>query len=845
MFTDLRRDVMYGLRMLRKNAGVTTIAALSLALGIGANTAIFTVLRPVLLSRLPVKNPQQLVLLTNPNEHGRQIGFGDGNRDLLTYPEFQYLSAQNKVFEGMLAADSYGFKSQVAINSAETGSIAQGCMVSGSYFSALGVNPILGRVFTEEVDKLRDANPIAVISYGFWKGRFGGDPSVIGKKLRILSTTYDVIGVTPPHFFGETVGASTDIWIPLTMQSEIFPGSDYLSTETNPFTKREWLQVIGRLRPGGSVAQAQASVNVLFQQYLESQTSSMSVKDRQTFLNQRIALQDGSHGTSTLRAGFGEPLVILMVVVSLVLLIACANVANLLLARGEARRREIAIRVAMGASGSRLFRQVLTESILLAGIGGVLGLALSQWADAGLLRLVSGTNTPIPLDVNPDAGILGFTFGVSVLTGILFGLAPALRASRAQIGGVLKGSARGVIGGASRNARMPIGKVLVAGQASLALLLLVVAGLFLQSFRKLTDVPLGYDRDHLMVFYLNPTIYGYKGATRNQLYKDILARISTIPGVRSVSLSENGLLKGNDSNSPITIEGFTPSNGQEMDANWDHAGPNYFATTGIPIVMGRDIAPEDGISGQRVGVINQTFARYYFGNANPLGKRVSVMSHSEHADFVIVGVAGDAKYHTVRETPARRFYVPYFNPIEEVRNANVEVRTAGEFGGLPMLIRQAVKQAGPNLPTAEVSTMRELLDSSLTTENLVAKLSGAFGGLAIVLSCIGIYGVMAYAVAGRTNEMGIRMALGAQPGSVLFMIMREALLVTLIGAAVGTAGALAATRFLSTLLFGLSPHDPVTLAGAAILLLMIAALAAAIPAWRASRTDPIVALRYE
>src|SRR5208282_1765837 len=506
------QDLRYGIRMLVKNPAFTAIATLTLALGIGANTAIFTVVNSVLLSSLPVKDPQQLVFLTDPNSQGMNVGSQDGDRDMLTYPEFQDLSARNQVFSGLLAADSNVQKLPVSVDEASQpgqGAPAFVSMVSGSYFPVLGVNPILGHAFDAGVDNARDANPVAVISYSFWQGRLGSSSSVLSRKIRIRDTSYDVIGVMPAHFFGLTVGFAPDVWVPLTMQAEIVPGRDYLSTEKEPVEKTEWLQVIGRRKPGVTVEQAKASINVSFQNYLQSQIGSrMSDKDRRNFLNQHLAVTNGSHGASTLREQFGQPLLILMGVVGLVLLIACANVANLLLARAASREKEIAVRISLGAGRSRLFRQLLTESILLAAVGGAIGLIFAQWADSVLLGLVSQRGRTIPLDIHPDAKILGFTLAVSLLTGILFGLAPAFRAARVDLNSILKANSRGVVGGSG--GRFSVGKILIVAQVALSLLLLVIAGLFVHSFQKLADVQLGYDREHLMIFGLSPIEYGYK-----------------------------------------------------------------------------------------------------------------------------------------------------------------------------------------------------------------------------------------------------------------------------------------------------------------------------------------------
>ncbi|MGB0034826.1 MAG: ABC transporter permease [Candidatus Acidiferrales bacterium] len=849
MMQTLLQDIRYGIRILIKNPGFTIVAVLTLALGIGANTAIFTMVNSVLLSSLPVKDPSQLVALTDPDSHGMSVGSQDGDRALLTYAEFQAMSERNHAFSGVLALES----GQQKINVATEGQTDEGApasinMVSGSYFSVLGVNPILGRAFTTEVDKVRDANPVAVISYRFWQSRFGADKAILGRKIRIRSTSFDIVGVAPPQFQGITVGFAPDIWVPLTMQAELFPGEDFLSVEKNPVEKTEWLQVLARRKPGVTLAQAKADAEVTFQQYLESQIGTgITPEDKREFLNQHIALVDGSHGTSSLHERFGKPLVILMGVVGLVLLIACANVANLLLARAASRQKEIAVRVSLGAGPGRLFRQLLTESLLLSGIGGAIGLLLAQWADALLLQLVSRDPSPVPLDVHPDTRILGFTLGVSLLTGILFGLAPAIRAARVDLNTALKGTSKGVVGGAARGGRLPLGKILVVAQVALSLVLLIVAGLFVHSFAKLTQVQLGFDHDHLLLFAVDAVTAGYKGPAAAQLYKDLAARIEAVPGVRAVSFSHNGLFSGSESSDEISIEAYTPKSGQKMNARFDHVGPNYFSTVGIPVLVGREIGPQDEGSGQRVGLINQTMARYYFGDESPLGRRIWDMFPTTHTDFVVVGVVADAKYNSLSEVTPRRFYLPTFQPLDEgeTRFAKFEVRAAGDPYTIAASVRQVVKQTAATLPPIEMETMDELVSQSLTSDRMITKLSGFFGALAALLACIGIYGIMGYAVAGRTNEIGIRMALGAQSGNVLWLVLRESLLLVGVGVAIGLPAVIGAAKLISSLLFGLTPADPVALVLATLLMFAVAALAGYIPARRASRIDPMVALRYE
>ncbi|MGH9410307.1 MAG: FtsX-like permease family protein, partial [Vicinamibacterales bacterium] len=543
---------------------------------------------------------------------------------------------------------------------------------------------------------------------------------------------------------------------------------------------------------------------------------------------------------------FGKPLQILMAVVGLILLIACANIANILLARAAARQREISLRVALGAGARRLVRQVLTESVLLAAIGGAVGLLLAHWANTALLRMASSSSDQIRLDLHPDARILAFTLGVSLLTGVLFGLAPAFHATRVDLNSVLKGTSRSVAGTTARSGRVPAGKVLVIAQVALSLLLLVVAGLFVRSFRNLSATQLGYDRDHLLEFSVNPLSYGYTRAEIPALDKDILQRVAAIPGIRRASLTDNALMSGRDSTSHVAIKGRQPLSGDAALAHWDMVGPGFFSTAGIPILKGREITERDGGDTQRVGVINETMARTFFPNSDPIGQRALVHTTAGDAPFVIVGVARDSKQHTARDKAFPRFYVPFFNPIEDdTVAATILVRTAGEPSSFSSAIRETVGQAAPNLPRVSIETIDQRLSDSLVTDRMIAQLSGAFGMLAVILVCIGLYGIMAYATAGRTNEIGIRLALGAQRSGILWLVLRESLLLVLIGAAIGVPLVFGAGKWIATLLFGLQPVDALTLASAVGVMFVVGVFASYIPASRAMRVDPMVALRSE
>jgi predicted permease len=841
----LLQDLRFAFRALVKNPGFSAIAILTLALGIGANTALFSVVNAVMMRPLPVQSPQQLAILTNPETSGMANGTSDGERGMFTYHEFEGVRDQNQVFSGILTFSSQSYSAPVSLGSSSDATPANVSMVSGGYFPTLGVDPMLGHTFGVEADKGRNAHPIAVVSYGYWDRKLARDPSAVGRKIHIRNMVFEVGGVMPPDFVGLMVGESPDIWIPLMMQDAIFPVRDLLTQKPGSITKTMFLHVVGRLKPGVTLGQANTSINITFKQVLADEAASIpDKKERDAVTNSYLVVRDGSRGLSTLRGAYAQPLEVLMGLVGLLLLLACANVANLLLSRASARQRELAVRVALGAGRGRLIRQLLTESVLLASLGAVVGLLLAKWGDNLLLRMVSSGPTTVPLDVHLDLRVLVFAIAATLLTGILFGLAPALRSTRVDLNQVLRGASRSISGGGSGSGRMPLGKVLVAVQVAISLLLLVSAGLFVRSLQKLTAVPLGYDTSHLLMFRLVPATSGYKPAATGPLFQQLLAKFSTAPGVSGVTLSENGLFFGSDSGDEISIVGFTPKNGQKMDASWDQVGPNYFSTVGIPVLMGRDVQPRDS-TGSKVCWINQTMAKYYFGTESPIGRHIRDEYPEDRQDLEIVGVVADAKYNSLRGKTERRFYAPFFNPVELSTQAAFFVRYTGESAPVVSSLRELVRQTDSTLDPLAIHTIPEQIDARLVRDRLTARLSTFFGLLALMLACIGLYGVLSYTVSQRTSELGIRMALGAQRGNVLWLILREALTVTIIGAAVGLATALAATKVLASMLFGLTARDPITLIGAAIILLAVATLAATLPAWRASRTDPMTALRYE
>ena len=850
---NLWQDLRFAVRILTKDLGVSLVAILTLALGIGANTAIFSVLDSVLLRSLPVSHPEELVALSDPDEHGSSFGSEGGERSLLAYSEFEYFRDHNEVFSGVFAADSNLPELEVTIPDSSSGSgvqkeSARVRLVSGDYFATLGVTPAAGRFFTREVDRARGGSPMVVLSYAFWKQRFGLDPLALGKTIQIHQTSFQIVGVTPPGFFGETVGTFPDLWIPMMMQDSIYPGRDLLTAANDLTNMHIWLQVIARLKPEVSPEKAKASINVVFKGLLESKVgTSISANERRESLDQRINVRRAAQGSSVLRAHFGQPLKVLMSLVGLVLLIACANVANLLLARGAARQREFAMRIAIGAGRARLIRQLLTESLLLALSGAAAGLLLAHWADVLLLRMVSGAASGPPsihLDLQPDARMLAFTVGVTLLTTILFGLIPSLHSTRLDLTPILKSTSTGASGQASHGG-FPAGKVLVITQVAVSVMLLVSAGLFVRSLSKLGEVKLGYRRENLILFRVDGAPGGYKGDAIPRLQMDLLARISAIPGLHGATVSKDGLFSHSESGDPIAVEGYTPRADEEMHSRMDHIGPGYFSTLGIPILMGREIEAQDGPGGIRAAVINQTFAHRFFPHTNPIGKHVRDTYSGNPAEMVVVGVAADAKYNNLREKAEPRIYAPLANPMWENPAAVYEVRTYANPQAVAAALRQVVHETAPTLPAIQIHTMSELVDDSLQTDRFIEKLTTGFSLLALLLAAIGLYGLMAYSVARRTRDIGIRLALGAEPRNVLWQVLRETLLLVIIGITIGVPLALGGTHLVRSMLFGLGFADPVAILFAATLLTIVAALAGFLPAWRASQVDPMVVLRYE
>ncbi|MBZ5591648.1 MAG: ABC transporter permease [Acidobacteriia bacterium] len=843
MTQNLLKDLRHAARALWQNPGFTAVAVLSLALGIGVNTAIFSLIDTLLLKTLPVEDPGRLVMISDPSAAGVNIGTQGGERSLFTCDEFARMRERNQVFTGMLAAESNAGRENVSINGGSLEEL-RARLVSENYFSALGVKPLAGRTFTGEDEKGPGSDPYAVISYAYWKKRFGLDASVLGKTIQIHEAFLTVIGVMPPGFFGETVGDAPDAWLPMMMEPAVKPGRDWLHDDPSKAERVEWLLVAGRLKPGVSEKQAESSLNVLFQQVVhETAGSNLPPERLRQLAGQKIKIRPGDKGASPLRDDFNEPLLVLMAVVVLVLLIACANVANLLLARSAARQREIGIRLAIGASRGRLIRQLLTESFVLALIGGAVGVLFAFWTSDMLLRMVASGENPVPLDIHPDWRILAFTAGLAMLTGLVFGLAPAFRGTRVDVSSALKENARGVIGS---GARISMGKALVISQVAISLVLLIGAGLFLRTLENLRRVDLGYARERLLLVHVDALAAGYQKEQRAAVFQNLLERFRSMPGVRGATLSENGLFSGNESGDQISVEGYKPQKRGDDHVRWDQIGPNYFSTIGIPLLLGREIGPQDVGTSARVCVINEAMARFYFAGQNPIGKHITNEFPDTRFTFQIVGVSKDDRDHQLRGEISRRFYIPFFQGMAGVpEEGNFEIRTFADPSSLIRTIRQQVEQVDRSLPILSASPLGELLDQRLTQERLLAQLCVFFGALALVLASVGLYGVLSYSIARRTNEIGIRMALGAQQRTVLGMVLRETSVVVVIGIAVGVPVALGLTRFVSSKLYGLKATDPLTIVGASLILAAVAMFAGYLPARRAARVDPLVALRYE
>ena len=831
-------DLRYGLRLLARTPGFTSVAVLSLALGIGANTAIFTLIDAVLLRALPVKNPQELVSLNiaEPHEH-RFSRWTDGNSETaFPYPAFQQMRARNQALSSLFA-----FKTLPRLNVQVNGAadLARGQLVTPDYFRALGVRLIHGRDFAGDDDR-PGAELVAIVSYPFWQSRFGADPSVAGRRIVINGVSFTIIGVTAPGFSGLQPGSALDVSLPFAVQPQLLP--NFAEPGVSMFTAADhwWIEIMGRLKPGITEEQARANLDVIFRQSVMDGIPPAKADNTQTLPT--IQVVEGGRGLNGLRSQFSKPLFILMAVVGVVLLIACANIANLLLARATARQKEIGVRLSMGATRARLIRQLLMESLLLAALGGLSGLAFAYWGSSILVAMMQRGSYPIALDLHPDLRVLAFTAAACLFTGLLFGLAPAVRAARVDLAPALKQSASNL---ASGRQRMRLTGSLVVSQIALSVVLLFGAGLFVRTLVNLQMQNLGFARDNLLLFGIAPREAGYKGARYANLCREIQTRVAGLPGVISATSSLHLLLSGSSRGNSITVPAYLPAPKENMSVQVLPVGTNFLSTMGITLLQGRDLTEHDNENAPKVGMINQTMARKYWAGRNPVGQHFKM----GRLDLEVVGVVQDAKYNSLRREASPVVYHPYVQDMDSMPHMHFEVRTGSDATLLIPAVRQAVRSIDSRLPLFDVRTQTQQIDELLLQERLFAKLTGFFGALALILVCVGLYGVMAYAVARHTNEIGIRMALGAQRGTILGMVLREVLFLVAIGVGLGIAGSFATARLaeatVSGLLFGLKMNDATVIAVAAVALVAVATLAGMLPARRASRVDPIVALRYE
>jgi len=859
---EMIQDLRYGARMLLKNSGFTLVVALSLALGIGANTAVFSLLDTVLLKTLPVKEPERLVLfrwLSGEKTIWNGMHWEGGNaRDQATglqtggsfsYPAFEHFRANNQSLSGTFAFRSVG----VSVHIDGQAEVARGQIVSGNYFAGLGLPAFLGRTLTDDDDKPA-AEPVAVISHRYWRRRFGGNPEAVGKTIYFRETAFTIVGVTPPDFYGTSnVGSPAEIWAPLALMPKVMPQSWFPMDDPGNW----WLNIMGRLKPGVSARQAQAEFDLAMRQ--QAAELQKSIKDQRDV--PQLFLASGSRGLMDARRRFSEPLRILVIIVGLVLAVVCLNVANLSLARAAARRKEIAVRVAAGASRLRLVRQLMTESLLLAALGAAIGLAFAYWGKDVLAALRPlGSNATLP-DLKLDLRVLGFTAAVTVLMCILFGLAPALRAIKVNLTFALKDG-----GGQTGYSRSRLSKGLVIAQVAMSLVLLIGAGLYVRTLRNLTRMDLGFNRENLLLFSVGPGEIGYKGERLANLYQQLLERIEAIPGVRSATASAGVMIGGSSTNS-LCVPGYTPQPGEEMMLPNLSVAANFFETMEMPILLGRGLTKQDiepligaiatiQISGgkppkdiappRRAAVINQAMARKYFPGVDPIGRRFSFSQPCKGGEIEIVGVVRDAKYGGLKQVIRPTAYVSYLNPYSDAPSViNLAVRTAGDPAAMTAAIRKAAQEVEPRLPLTGVKSQEAQIAELVTQERLFASLSSFFGLLALVLVAIGLYGVMSYTIARRTHEIGVRIALGAQAVDVLRLVMRETLWLALAGVALGIPAALISTRWIESQLFGLTPHDPLTITLVTLLLMAVMTLAGYLPARKAAQVDPLVALRCE
>ena len=828
------QDLRFAVRGFRKSPVFTAVAVFSLALGIGANTAIFTLIDQLILSRLPVHDPDRLVLLIG---EGRHYG-NDMGRNPMSFPMFQDIRDSNQVFSGVMCR--YRVSPSVAV-AGET-ELVGGELVSGGYFPVLDVRPALGRLFTLDDDVPLGAHPYAVLSYAWWQSKFGGSPGVIGQTIRVNGYPITIIGVARQGFDGMEPGLPASIFVALNVAPAVRPGfMDMLNR------RHRWVNVYGRLKPGVSIEQARAGLQPLFHQILESEVTESAFRnatafDKDQFLKMRLNVLPGSQGNSTLRNQYERPLWVVMGVVALVLLIACANLASLLTARAASRRKEIAIRLSVGCSRARMVQQLLVESLILSGVGAVAGIGLAVLMLNGLVTFLPASITGYAISASPDLSVLGFTLGLCLVTGLGFGLVPALQSTKTDLAPTLKDQAGNISGD---GAQFSFRKATVAVQVALCLLLLIGASLFLRSLSNLRSIDPGFRITNLLQFSVAPRSAGYDVNRTVAFYESLEGRLEKLPGIHSAAYASMAVLTATGYDRAITVEGYRSARGELMKPHFDSVSPGYFETMGMRVLAGRKFTSRDARTAPRVAMVNASFIRKYFENGLALGRHIGIGSDpGTPTDIEIVGVVNDSRYDSLRSEIVPEVYLCTLQ--QPPPNAQfIYVRTEGNPDGVLREIRSAVQELGPGLPLFNVKTIERQVDESLVTERMIAALSIVFGMLATILAVVGLYGVTAYAVTRRSREIGIRMALGAQRGNVIGLVMREVVVFVIAGALIGLPCAVALSRMVRAQLYGVEPTDLLSMSLATVLLLGVALAAAYVPARRAAKHDPVHVLRVE
>ncbi len=845
---SILQDIRYGIRILGKSPAFTAVAVLTLALGIGANTAIFSLTNALLLRKLPVGHPEQLMVFGKALSCCMISGIAR-QYDIFSYPQYRYFRDRNEnVLQGVAALSAQ--TKLVRIRRTEKGAAetARAKLVSGNYFSVLDVAAAAGHTLMLGDDRL-GAPPVVVISDAYWSKQFHRDPAAIGSTLDVNGTIFTIVGVTPREFFGETFQANPpEMWFPISTLNAAAMFSPSLLEESDS----RWLQLIARLKPGVTLDQVSTALTAELRQFLLANPDVEIGPGAWKEAAGRASIQamSGARGLPPVREYLSEMLRILRIVVALVLGVACANLGSILLARATARQREVSIRLAVGASRTRLVRQMLTESILLGVLGGAAGLVTALWGSEALLAMLYRGAETIVAKVSADIPVLAFLVGLSIVTSVLFGMAPALRASRMNVNASLKtGPANTAM---TRGGHFGLGRALIAVQVALSLVLVVGAGLFVRTVMKLVRQDIGFDREHVLMLRIETELAGYKEQQLEPLYQRMRDRLNALPGVRESAVALYTPMRGMNWSGSVAIAQYSPEQNRDTYAAWNRVSAGYFDAMGIPVLFGRVIGPQDVAGAPAVAVVNQTFARKYFPSENPVGQRIGWREETKNA-IEIVGVVQDTRHTDGRSEIPPMFFLPMTQQVDDHAThssrdnyaQDLVVRAAGDPAAIAQEVREALREIDPGLPVGTITTAKERVSAAAGYEEMMAQITSFFGGVAVLLAALGLYGLISYAVARRTNEIGIRMALGANSRQVLWMVLQETLLLVTAGAAAGVPLALFATRFIRAQLFGIEPYDPMTLAAAIVLMGMIAALAGYLPARRAAHIDPMVALRQD